>query len=118
MFLGRPKAIYANPCEQGTPLTDDLSGAPVACALRTEDGTVCPSSYECTAVAGSTQAVCCPKTEELEAEASEDYGNAEMRPQTSNLHCVYLILSTKNIFLQCVNTYKISERVWKEPERV
>ncbi|XP_019877040.1 balbiani ring protein 3 [Aethina tumida] len=83
----RPKAIYANPCEQGTPLTDDLSGAPVACALRTEDGTVCPSSYECTAVAGSTQAVCCPKTEELEAEASEDYGNAEMRPQTM---CEYL----------------------------
>ncbi|CAG9764049.1 unnamed protein product [Ceutorhynchus assimilis] len=87
----RPKAVYANPCEQGTPLTDDLSGAPVACALRSEDGTVCPNSYDCTAVPGSTQAVCCPlegiDEVELEGEASEDYNQAEERPQTM---CEYL----------------------------
>lgn len=85
--LGRPKTIYANPCDQGTPLTDDLSGAPVACALRSEEGTVCPKSHECTAVPGSTQAVCCPisldELDELEGEASEDYNQAEERPQTS-----------------------------------
>ncbi|XP_050296435.1 kielin/chordin-like protein [Anthonomus grandis grandis] len=88
----RPKAVYANPCEQGTPLTDDLSGAPVACALRSEDGTLCPSSYECTAVPGSTQAVCCPvenldEMDQLDGEASEDYNQAEQRPQTM---CEYL----------------------------
>lgn len=86
-YLGRPKTVYANPCEQGTPLTDDLSGAPVACALRSEEGTVCPKSHECTAVPGSTQAVCCPisldELDELEGEASEDYNQAEERPQTS-----------------------------------
>ena len=90
VVLGRPKTVYANPCDQGTPLTDDLSGAPVACALRSEDGTVCPSAYECTAVPGSTQAVCCPIEEEVEedgdqyeGEASEDYSRTEERPQTS-----------------------------------
>ncbi|CAH1111232.1 unnamed protein product [Psylliodes chrysocephalus] len=84
----RPKAVYANPCETGTPLTDDLRGAPVACALRSENGIVCPSSYECTAVAGSTQAVCCPlPTDELQTEASEDYNQLDMRPQTM---CEYL----------------------------
>lgn len=83
LFEGRPKAIYANPCESGAPLTDDLSGAPVACALRFEDGTVCPANYECTAVAGSTQAVCCSTNgEESETEGPEDY-NMESRPQTS-----------------------------------
>lgn len=76
-FEGRPKAIYANPCDQGAPLTDDISGAPVACALRSEDGTICPLSYECTAVPGSTQAVCCPKNED------EDDNTTETRPQTS-----------------------------------
>ncbi|XP_076257897.1 uncharacterized protein LOC143194965 [Rhynchophorus ferrugineus] len=85
----RPKAVYANPCEQGTPLTDDLSGAPVACALKSEDGTVCPSTYECTAVPGSTQAVCCPNEnkEELEGEASANFNQEENRPQTM---CEYL----------------------------
>ncbi|XP_074036900.1 uncharacterized protein [Leptinotarsa decemlineata] len=84
----RPKAVYANPCESGTPLTDDLRGAPVACALRSENGIVCPPTHECTAVAGSTQAVCCPILEgELDAEASEDYSQMEMRPQTM---CEYL----------------------------
>ncbi|XP_060536767.1 fibrillin-1-like isoform X2 [Cylas formicarius] len=85
----RPKTVYANPCEEGTPLTDDLSGAPVACALRSEDGTVCPSSYECTAVPGSTQAVCCPfgEVDEYQGEASEDYSQSEERPQTM---CEYL----------------------------
>lgn len=91
----RPKAVYTNPCPKaGTPLTDDLSGAPVACALRSEEGTVCPSNYECLAVPGSTQAVCCPKLDELESadnedqldmQASEDY--SEARPQSM---CEYL----------------------------
>ncbi|XP_045483161.1 balbiani ring protein 3-like [Harmonia axyridis] len=83
----RPKAVYANPCERGTPLTDDMSGAPVACALRDEDGTVCPSNHECKAVVGSTQAVCCPMNYELEAEASEDINIPESRTQTM---CEYL----------------------------
>ncbi|XP_066152915.1 uncharacterized protein [Euwallacea fornicatus] len=88
----RPKAIYANPCERGTPLTDDLSGAPVACALRSEEGTICPKYYDCTAVPGSTQAVCCPvdgieDQDELEGEASEDFNQAEERPQSM---CEYL----------------------------
>ncbi|XP_057651996.1 uncharacterized protein LOC130891358 isoform X1 [Diorhabda carinulata] len=83
----RPKAVYANPCETGTPLTDDLRGAPVACALRSENGIVCPSSYECTAVPGSTQAVCCPVLEEeLESEIS-DRNQIDNRPQTM---CEYL----------------------------
>ncbi|KAL1501147.1 hypothetical protein ABEB36_006531 [Hypothenemus hampei] len=78
----RPKTIYANPCDQGAPLTDDLTGAPVACALRSEEGTLCPKSYECTSVPGSTQAVCC-LIDELVGEASE----TEERPQTM---CEYL----------------------------
>lgn len=82
-LLGRPKAIYANPCEIGTPLTHDISGAPVACALRSEDGIVCPFNYECTAVAGSTQAVCCPVMESETTEMSEEYRELEARPQTS-----------------------------------
>lgn len=78
----RPKTIYANPCDQGAPLTDDISGAPVACALRNEDGTLCPDDYECTAVPGSTQAVCCLK------EITEEEENVtEDRPQTM---CEYL----------------------------
>ncbi|EFA05918.2 zonadhesin isoform X2 [Tribolium castaneum] len=77
----RPKTIYANPCDQGAPLTDDISGAPVACALRSEDGTICPSEYECTAVPGSTQAVCCPR------EMIEEENVTENRPQTM---CEYL----------------------------
>lgn len=81
METGRPKAVYANPCDQGSPLTDDISGAPVACALRSEDGTVCPATYECTAVPGSTQAVCCPHNEE---ETTENYTEANGRPQTSS----------------------------------
>lgn len=88
---GRPKAVYANPCDTGAPLTDDLSGAPVACALRSEDGTICPQAYECTAVPGSTQAVCCPTTEEeMTAESSEDYSQTDDRPQTSEFP--YLLL--------------------------
>lgn len=59
-FLGRPKTVYTNPCKFGTPLTDDLSGSPIACDLRSDDTNICPKSYNCTAVAGSTQAVCCP----------------------------------------------------------
>ncbi|CAG9859737.1 unnamed protein product [Phyllotreta striolata] len=87
----RPKAVYANPCDQGAPLTDDSSGAPVACALRSETGVVCPTTHECTAVAGSTQAVCCPVLkdqllEESQTELSEDYVQ-DMRPQTM---CEYL----------------------------
>lgn len=54
----------------------------MACALRSEEGTVCPSTYECTAVAGSTQAVCCPKVEN-EPETMEETNDNEMRPQTS-----------------------------------
>lgn len=58
----------------------------MACALRSEDGTICPAAYECTAVPGSTQAVCCPRAEdELMAESSEDYTQTETRPQTSKL---------------------------------
>lgn len=64
-------------------MTQDSSGAPVACALRSEDGTVCPQNYECTAVAGSTQAVCCPVLESETTEISEDYREIESRPQTS-----------------------------------
>ncbi|XP_018322456.1 balbiani ring protein 3 isoform X2 [Agrilus planipennis] len=57
----RPKTIYANPCSLGTPLTDDITGAPIACALRSDEiGTVCPLNYECISVPGSTQSVCCP----------------------------------------------------------
>lgn len=75
--------VYANPCEQGTPLTDDLSGAPIACALRQdEDGTVCPSDYQCTAVAGSTQAVCCP-TKQNDPDAKQEDATDSERPQTS-----------------------------------
>nr|XP_022902311.1 balbiani ring protein 3 [Onthophagus taurus] len=56
----RPKAIYTNPCLDGTPLTDESSGAPIACAFEEGDGTLCPGTHNCTAVPGSTQAVCCP----------------------------------------------------------
>lgn len=63
-MIGRPKTIYANPCEHGVPLTDDLSGTPIACALgSTEEGTLCPNNHKCTSVAGSTQSVCCPHNE-------------------------------------------------------
>lgn len=83
-------------------MTDDLRGAPVACALRSENGIVCPSSYECTAVAGSTQAVCCPlPTDELQTEASEDYNQLDMRPQTSKLYTV--IYRKKNLLKKIKN---------------
>ncbi|KAH1000715.1 neurogenic locus notch homolog protein 3 isoform X1 [Dendroctonus ponderosae] len=96
----RPKAVYANPCLQGTPLTDDLIGAPVACALRSEEGTICPNAFECTSVPGSTQAVCCPVEEvdgvdPLNGEASEDFNlRAEERPQTM---CEYLRRFTESM---------------------
>lgn len=84
-------------------MVDDLSGSPLTCALRDEDGALCPSDYECTAVAGSTQAVCCLKvTEETEgsynsfniatvyleslvsdAVTEESTSTDEERPQTS-----------------------------------
>lgn len=64
-------------------MTHDISGAPVACALRSEDGIVCPFNYECTAVAGSTQAVCCPVMDGETTEDSQDYREIESRPQTS-----------------------------------
>ncbi|KAJ8960315.1 hypothetical protein NQ318_004047, partial [Aromia moschata] len=91
----RPKAVYANPCDSGTPLTDDLSGAPVACALRSEDGTVCPATYDCTSVPGSTQAVCCPKSEEtMDVSSPEDSTEADARPQTM---CEYLHEFSENM---------------------
>ena len=70
----------------------------MACALRSEDGTLCPSSYDCTAVPGSTQAVCCLKVEE-ESE-TENYNLTETRPQTSKFidtiktHPLYLSFFT------------------------
>lgn len=82
-FVGRPKAIYANPCEIGAPLTHEISGAPLACALRSENGIVCPLNYECTSVAGSTQSVCCPVMDAETTEMSQDYSEIESRPQTS-----------------------------------
>lgn len=70
----------------------------MACALRSEDGTVCPAAYECTAVPGSTQAVCCPSAEdELMAESSEDYTQTEMRPQTSKLSKFVINLQLNNV---------------------
>lgn len=100
--------MYANPCDQGSPLTDDISGAPVACALRSEDGTLCPVTYECTAVPGSTQAVCCPHNEET----TENYNNSEDRPQTSTVF--YLLNAFAKTVFQCVNIYTILPKVWKE----
>ncbi|VEN35788.1 unnamed protein product [Callosobruchus maculatus] len=91
----RPKAVYANPCASGTPLTDELRGAPVACARTSAQGVVCPANFECTAVAGSTQAVCCPMGEESvqsgdqEVEESEDYP-AEAEQQRQQTMCEYL----------------------------
>ncbi|KAK9878497.1 hypothetical protein WA026_022393, partial [Henosepilachna vigintioctopunctata] len=76
------KSCIRESLRTGTPLTDDISGAPVACALKNEDGTLCPSNYECKAVVGSTQAACCPVIYELEAEASEGYEVPEGRSQT------------------------------------
>ncbi|KAF5293262.1 hypothetical protein FQR65_LT11002 [Abscondita terminalis] len=70
----RPKIVYVNPCKQGAPLTDDLSGIPISCDLRTNEGTRCPEKYDCSAVAGSTQSVCCPQPDEdydLEMEGDE-----------------------------------------------
>ncbi|XP_017786716.1 PREDICTED: balbiani ring protein 3-like [Nicrophorus vespilloides] len=89
----RPKQVYTNPCISGTPLTDDLSGAPIACALRSDDGTLCPSSHECTAVAGSTQAVCCQKESE-EVKPELDQIAEENRPQTM---CDYLHSFSENM---------------------
>lgn len=106
---GRPKAVYANPCDKGTPLTDDISGAPVACALKNEEGTVCPSNHECKAVVGSTQAVCCPMTYELEAEASEGIDTTEGRTQTSEcnseLHSTAISLVSSKCCYQKLHTF-------------
>ncbi|KAF5273134.1 hypothetical protein FQA39_LY07624 [Lamprigera yunnana] len=68
----RPKIVYVNPCKDGTPLTDDLSGVPISCGLRTEEGNQCPIKYECSAVAGSTQSVCCPRVEEVYESGTEE----------------------------------------------
>lgn len=62
---------------------DDIKGAPIICALQENDGIICPSTHECTPVAGSDQAICCPVklSEDLSLAASEDG-----RPQTSKSH--------------------------------
>lgn len=54
----RPRVSYENPCESGTPATDD-SGSLLSCATD-ED---CPSSHECTRTRRSGATVCCPLTE-------------------------------------------------------
>lgn len=82
MFLGRPKAVYTNPCMNGIPLMDDLRGSPITCALEGRDGILCPSTHDCTPVTDSDQAVCCLKGNEI----TEDMSSAatdEQRPQTS-----------------------------------
>lgn len=76
----RPKAIYTNPCEFGTPLADDLTGSPLTCEIRSEEGH-CPDGSDCTAVAGSTQAVCCPRG--APSNVTEESVEEMARPQTS-----------------------------------
>lgn len=96
----RPKQVYTNPCKKGTPMTDDLSGAPIACALREDDGALCPDTHECSAVPGSTQAVCCPlegseeHVEETMTVAANSNANTEARAQTM---CEYLFSFTDSM---------------------
>lgn len=96
---GRPKILYSNPCEEGTPLTDELSGVPIVCAVNDTNQSVCPALYSCTRVPGIAYSVCCPDVEEQEvheqksesttkisredSSAEEYQPSDEPRPQTS-----------------------------------
>ncbi|KOB73074.1 Uncharacterized protein OBRU01_10598 [Operophtera brumata] len=53
----RPRVSYENPCEAGTPATDD-NGSVVACGADSD----CPSEHVCTLTRRSSAALCCPDT--------------------------------------------------------
>ncbi|KAK9721248.1 WAP-type (Whey Acidic Protein) 'four-disulfide core' [Popillia japonica] len=77
----RPKALYTNPCQKGTPLTEEGSGIPIACTIEIDDSGICPNNYACTEILGSIQAVCCPladeKTTESEKIEDDDLGKVQ-----------------------------------------
>lgn len=81
VYLGRPKALYTNPCQKGTPLTEEGSGIPIACTIEIDDSGICPNNYACTEILGSIQAVCCPladeKTTESEKIEDDDLGKVQ-----------------------------------------
>lgn len=60
IFTGRPKVLYNNPCEVGTPLTDTITESPITCSLKVGDTDKCPPLYTCTKVFASKHSVCCP----------------------------------------------------------
>lgn len=60
---GRPKVLYSNPCEEGAPLTNELTGTPIICAVNDSKESICPALYECTRVKGIAYSVCCPETQ-------------------------------------------------------
>ncbi|XP_067012696.2 thyroglobulin [Anabrus simplex] len=63
----RPKTVYVNPCNMGTPLSDPLTGDVVVCnSGQNNEDNECPKSHECTYIAATAQAVCCPRREPVE----------------------------------------------------
>uniref|UniRef100_A0A1B0CNV9 Thyroglobulin type i repeat protein n=1 Tax=Lutzomyia longipalpis TaxID=7200 RepID=A0A1B0CNV9_LUTLO len=104
----KPDLVYSNPCEEGTPLADNVTGEVFFCrmdSINTEDfqtqsffDTVpeenygramtnfiaCPRDYQCTKLHKETNNVCCPQT--LQASASKE----EIQIDRQQTMCEYL----------------------------
>lgn len=93
----RPKVLYNNPCEVGTPLTDTITESPITCSLKVGDTDKCPPLYTCTKVFASKHSVCCPtpnvtedKTTPSTLDITPDPENLAKDPERPLSMCEYL----------------------------
>lgn len=63
-----------NPCEHDAPLTNETTGDIINCDANEDDEekSGCPSTHQCTSIAKTEQAVCCPTDDTMEEEDEDD----------------------------------------------